>query len=351
MKRAFISLILIGSLWAQLGGVPKSLEFSPNSSSIFGVMGLSPSQVNTFGSAKDFHVDWVLANGTVSPNIAIEMNPIWFLAFRGVSYMKYTNMNYFVRHILGEAKLSVGNALADGTKGKVGLALKFNLYQQADPLNDRVLASNLEPKNLEERRKLVDQITMLQLMKIYKTNSGGLNVDSSIAVLKAKLEDIEIAETLRIKGILTNYATRNWNKAYVDVGYGFYMDYLLDGTNNYASFVATSTNSVIWIAAGFGIGKFAQVSFLDRYNINTTNMLAGINIKLGTLANKNGFLEYCPTFNLGSTNVIQSHLINFGGTYQFNPKFTLTLGLKVTYETALPKPWTLTPAVNVAFLL
>src|SRR5579872_6162520 len=78
-------LILTSKLvQAQSGAIDSSSgrpDLSIPSTPAFTLLDENPSKINKVGFMRDFKIDWVLKDGKVPSNMAIELAPLWLLYF------------------------------------------------------------------------------------------------------------------------------------------------------------------------------------------------------------------------------------------------------------------------------
>src|SRR6476660_4791208 len=99
----FCSLILNSELIAQ-DTDPKAGRISPKeltipASPVFDLMGVTPSQVNRTTDIKDFKVDWSFKSWKLSPNLALESQPVWEVFYNRKELTKYQNASSFMRRM------------------------------------------------------------------------------------------------------------------------------------------------------------------------------------------------------------------------------------------------------------
>src|SRR5215213_5960205 len=64
-------------------------EFSIPASPVFDLMGVTSSQINRTSDIKDFKVDWSFKSWKLSPNLAIQSQPIWEMFYNRKDLSKY----------------------------------------------------------------------------------------------------------------------------------------------------------------------------------------------------------------------------------------------------------------------
>ncbi len=240
-------------------------ELAIPTSPLFDLMGAAPSQVARTADIKDFKVDWSLKNWKVNPNLAIQAQPIWELFYNRKNLSKYQQASNFQR-MMASLDLSLGTALGERDERRIGGALKMNLYKQRDPL--------LTKGAYDEIQKMYDD-EFLQLKQ--KEKEILLALDSIIkpSELAGKREELRNNDALlasfysRRKDAIQNeslqYASNNWNAAYVDVAFGKIYSYSTDSAGSLRKLsLNRNTGNAFWLNFGFGVGKRGLISGLIR---------------------------------------------------------------------------------------
>ena len=273
-KRIFKSTVLFFMLAASgattMAQDASTGKFAPRelaipTSPLFDLMGAAPSQVARTADIKDFKVDWSLKNWKVNPNLAIQAQPIWELFYNRKNLSKYQQASNFQR-MMASLDLSLGTALGERDERRIGGALKMNLYKQRDPL--------LTKGAYDEIQKMYDD-EFLQLKQ--KEKEILLALDSIIkpSELAGKREELRNNDALlasfysRRKDAIQNeslqYASNNWNAAYVDVAFGKIYSYSTDSAGSLRKLsLNRNTGNAFWLNFGFGVGKRGLISGLIR---------------------------------------------------------------------------------------
>lgn len=126
----------------------KATEFAIPGSPAFNMLNANtPSRVERYASLHNVKVDWSLTNGqagyTLSPGLAIEVQPVWLLFFDRAAAARYRRASPFVR-TLSTLSLSAGTN-GSNNQNWLAWAAKINLYREHDPPDD--------PKFLREVEK------------------------------------------------------------------------------------------------------------------------------------------------------------------------------------------------------
>jgi len=323
LKRILVLNLLVSFLFAQ-PNIPKQLDsvwFNESSSTIFGVMNKTPSTINTFSILKEFKVDWIVKDSTLNPSISLEFAPLWVTVFKGVNYKEYARLPYPIRR-LSDMTLSVGN-FKSGTNGIAGYAIRYNIFNNHNPAEDKKLMLKIERIYSVREQELIEQITLKEIQKEF----GGVGTNGDLAQMEAELKAIQDAESRKIGKMLDEFRSNNWNAAFMNIGWGQTIEYSLP-SGDYDTFKPGTNMYCVWLQTGFGLGKIGMVSVLNRWKIDD-RLENGINIRMG-IEKQNFFIEYINDFILSGD---MKHLINFGGSFNIKNKFFANIGLRITVGT------------------
>ena len=137
-------------------------EFTIPASPVFDLMGVTSSQINRTSDIKDFKVDWSFKSWKLSPNLAIQSQPVWEVFYNRRDLSKYQDASMFMRR-LASADLSVGSVLDENSDRRIGYAVKLNLFKQRDPLMARELYADIGQNYAKERHDLDSQLKVLRV--------------------------------------------------------------------------------------------------------------------------------------------------------------------------------------------
>ena len=288
-------------------------EFNSPGTTIYPLLGFAPSQINYFGTYKDFRADWIYNNNGIAENIAIESNPLWIIFFRKVSYQDYISMSYILRKC-ADISLSIGNRVVVNENYKFGAGVNVNIYKQHTPSLDIDLVTKINNLVIDKKSYLMNQYVTYKM-------SGD---KAKASEMKIKLKDVtrEI-EAEKIK-LIDEYKNKHWNSGYVNVGYAFIFDYFL--ANTYKEFRYKTNEHVVWLHTGHGIKNKVHFSELIRYHWYEKKIIAGINIRIGNNEKKHLYIEYLASY----INNIDHHM-NIGLVTDIKEKIFLNVGLNLSY--------------------
>lgn len=375
-------------------------EFSIPISPLFDLFGAAPNQVAGTNNSKNFKVDWSYSNWKVSPNIAIQAQPIWEILYNRKNLEKYQNAGY-IKRMLASLDFSLGTVQTETWDRKIGGAIKIKLYAAADPLllkgvyDDIEDAFKLELDSLKKNEKKI----LKQLDSLTKPKEIGI-ARNHLLENDSKLSTIYSRRTEAIKERAQNYIASNWNAAYVDVAYGKVNAYLIDsaGSKIQNLILNRNTANAAWLNFGFGLGKRAMISGLVRttaykeelfYTINevatnkkfaktayTQNNIfsVGINLKYGgpvydffieiikegkkIKTVNEAFAKEAPVIPAGNTLVATSlqwetlnpYTINVGGDWRISRNVAINFGIRGIYDDNFKKV-SFTPIANVSCMM
>ncbi|MFN8331826.1 MAG: hypothetical protein U0T81_11525 [Saprospiraceae bacterium] len=140
-------------------------EFNIPQSAAFDLLGVSPAQILTPANLKEFKVDWSFSNWRSTPNLAIQVQPIWEIFYNRTNLKKYRSATPIMR-TLSTLDLSAATILDFTGNRKLSYAGKINLYREKDPLVDKNLIKDIEQEykiNTLELRNSVNKISKIKL--------------------------------------------------------------------------------------------------------------------------------------------------------------------------------------------
>jgi hypothetical protein len=396
----FFLLVASVAANAQSGSTDKYVprELAIPTSPLFDLMGAAPSQVARTADIKDFKVDWSLKNWKVNPNLAIQAQPVWELFYNRKNLTKYQQASKFQR-MMASLDLSLGTALGDNSERRIGGALKMNLYKQRDPL--------LTKGAYDEIQKFFDD-ELIQLKKTEKEilpAMDSITKPSQLAIKREELRNNDAQLTsfysrrnTAIQSQAAQYASDNWNAAYVDVAFGKIYSYTTDSAGSLGKLsLNRNTGNAFWLNFGFGVGKRGLLSALIRssfYEEELTftvrdNASGDENIQRAIAANKLftfgiNFRYGGPVFNFfgeflreakslktpvqalndvltlpdGKTvvtstvkwDVVHPYIINFGGDWRISRNVILNYGMRCVLDKNF-KTVSFLPIANISCMM
>jgi hypothetical protein len=242
---------------------PKELTIPP--SPVFDLMGVTPSQINRTTDIKDFKVDWSFKSWKLSPNLALQSQPVWEILYNRKDIAKYQLASPFMRR-LASLDVSIGSVQNEESDRRIGFATKLNLYQQKDPLMARDLYTGISEKYTTEKKDLESALNEARL-KLDTTNSI-LEKPALRAAVKSIEESLLSLNSRRreeINGIAKVFVAENWNAASLDVAFGRIYTYKTDSVGTLKGLrLNRNTGWGGWLNGSIGLGKRALLTGLFR---------------------------------------------------------------------------------------
>lgn len=242
---------------------PRELTIPP--SPVFDMMGVTPSQVNRTSDIKDFKVDWSFKSWKLSPNLAIQSQPIWEMLYHRRNLEKYQAASGFMRK-LASLDLSIGSVQDENNDRRIGFSTKLNLYKQRDPLMVSELYAGISEKFQQEKEALE-----LQLRELRQQLDSTKDILSRPAIreeIRATEENLTTLNTRRNEEINSRakiFVAENWNASSLDIAFGRVNSYRTDSSGSLKNLrLNRNTGWSGWINGGFGLGKRILVSGLVR---------------------------------------------------------------------------------------
>lgn len=244
---------------------PSPTEFSIPPSPVFDLMGVTPSQVNKFSDIKSFKVDWSFKSWRLSPNLALQAQPVWELFYKNRKVDKYASASHLAR-MLSTLDVSVGSVLDESNNRRIGFAGKMNLVRKVDPLLYSGLYKDIDSVYLDDRYKLDSAIRVLKIQ--LDTNTNIFNKPALRQQLQSAEEQrltLNSTRETRINDIVKTFILEDWNKAYLDVAWGKIWTYNTDSTGSLRSLkLDRNTGNGVWINGGVPLGKRWMITALAR---------------------------------------------------------------------------------------
>ncbi len=343
MKKLFyITLICIPFLsTAQIVDEAVPSKFSPKeftipAAPVFDMMGVTPSFINRASDIKDFKVDWSFKSWKLNPNIAIEAQPIWEIAYGKKDIAKYQAASTFMRK-LSTLDISVGTVQDETNDRRLGIALKMNIYKQKDPLLAKNLYAGIADKYAKEKKQLEEQLQLLQHRLDTTTNilekpliKMQMNNVEQLLFNQANRRRDEINQRAKI------FISENWNASSVDVAVGKIFSYQTDSAGTLTSLrLNRNTGFGAWINGSWGLGKSWLLSGLARatlYDEQLSFLVKDIN---NNTTSATTAIANNQIYSLGANFRYGSALFNFFAEFMYEFKQTKTAAeaLDKTFKT------------------
>lgn len=337
--------------------IVKATEFSIPVSPAFALMGADPALVTMPGVIRDFKVDWSFRSYRLSPNISIEAQPIWLIAYDRPDLTAYRKAGKFMRR-LSTLNVSLGTIQLDTTR-VVAYAVKINLFRARDPfldttymnqgMQDAVNQENAVLQQVNDLKKTIDTCT-----DVYQR----IQAENQMLAAEAQLVNMRTNSKTRLKDLREMYLKSYWNTSCVDLAFGETYSYINESLD---SLELSRRGYGVWLTGGIGIGRKCFLSGLLRYQKITDTQDGqqyGVNFRIGS----NKFRFFAETVyektedqrinenleNIKVTN--ESFIIAYGGDLKLNNNILLGFSLRTVYNDQM-KFVNLIPVANIGCLM
>ena len=240
-------------------------EFSIPASPVFDLMNVTSSQVNRTSDIKDFKVDWSFKSWKLSPNLAIQSQPIWEMFYNRKDLSRYQNTSRFMRR-LASIDVSVGSVLDENEDRRIGFAVKMNLFKQKDPLLYKELYSDIGEKYIKEKKDLDSVLkTLKHQLDTVSNILAKPEIRNQIKSTEDQIMTLHSRRNSEINGRAKIFVDENWNNSSLDAAFGRVYSYQTDSSGALKSLrLNRNTGWGGWLNGSFGIGKKWLLSGLFR---------------------------------------------------------------------------------------
>ncbi|MBL7922919.1 MAG: hypothetical protein JNL88_01840 [Bacteroidia bacterium] len=335
----------------------KATEFSVPVSPAFALLGADPALVSMPGVIRDFKVDWSFRSYRLSPNISIEAQPIWLLAYERDDLSKYRRAGAFMRK-LSTLSVSFGTIQLD-TARVMAWAAKINLFRSRDPLRDSVYISEGMAEVVNQETALKQQIADLKSgLDTIGSTYQRLQTETQIVNMEAQLIALRASSKTRIKELREMYLKSYWNTSCIDLAFGQSFSYINESLD---SLKMAKRGYGAWLTGGLGVGRSMFISGLVRYlriSEFEEGQQVGINFRYGS--NRFRFFTEAMYEKTETSTVNEAQekikLLNegfifaYGGDLKLNNNIVLGFSLRTVYDEHV-KFVNLIPVANLACLM
>ncbi len=319
-------------------------EFNIPQSAAFDLLGVSPAQILTPANIKEFKVDWSFSNWRSTPNLAIQVQPIWEIFYNRTNLRKYRNATPFMR-TLSTLDLSAATILDFTGNRKLSYAGKINIYREKDPLVDKNLIKDIEKEfqfNTYELRNSINKISKIRnkIKNPDKIDSIYIQLDS----LNNLLQEASQLQKEKIRSAAASYQKKNWNSTNIECSVGQALSYRENSTD---SINLISKTISAWVAGCIGIGRKTLITSMIRFtsaktfeNKNSKIFSGGVNFRYGS-HRFNYFTEFFIS-DLNSTettkltrngiNTISRFNSSIGGEWKITRNVVLAYGIRLNFD-------------------
>ena len=297
--------------------IPRIAPTSIPSSPAFNLLGANPELITRPSDVKQFKVDWRIKNYKLAPDLAFEVQPIWWLYHRRKGLTAYRNSSTFSR-LLATTSISTGTAKIDNVN-HMAYAVKLNLYKSDDPFIDAGSVIAAEKRLNERLNPLIAQRDSVKKVWYYSTNFDTLSkVEACIDSLNAEIKLMKRISLQELKDHSETFAKEHWNMDMIDLAFGQVYKY-----DNAAldSLKFARAGFGLWLTGAKKMGKSGLLSAMVKMNRIGGNMnwLYGLSYRHGS-ERFNFFIEMVRS-------QLNNHLSNgFADGEQFSGLYTEDLG-------------------------
>lgn len=263
--------------------IAKATEFAIPASPAFDLLGVNPSQIAKPSNIREFKVDWSFRSWRLKPNIALQAQPIWEIVYNKADLRAYQRASKFMK-MLSTLDISAGTVEDEDFLRRASVAVKLNLYRQADPLRDAKLFESIDTSY---RRLQWERMAMInEAHTFYKRNRDEkkrLYYENLRDSLESEYDKTATEQKARIQEIAQKYIKDNWNAAHVDIAYGKVFSYdhpRLD------SLGLRGLADAVWLNGSVGIGNKMLITGLVRFTMQ--NERHNGTLKKDTIRNASG---------------------------------------------------------------
>lgn len=289
-------------------------DFTIPAAPAYQLLDANASLVGRASVTRDFKVDWSLKSYRLAPNLALEIQPVWLLAYnKNNDVSRYRKAGYLMR-TLSTLSASAGTLDGNDTTRFFSYALKMNLFRSHDPFLDKDLYNEYQASyegSLEQQIETLDSLQRERKSMSISPKRDSLDTE----ILKKESELFQFRRTYReqLKHKQDEYKARHWNASYVDVAWGRAFSFNPKLTEKVDSLLLKNTGNGLWVNASVGLGKRWLISSMFRTIkkeglLRTTNIDSLTGIPLLTTQKKN-LLDFSTGLNIRYGSVRYSFFI------------------------------------------
>jgi hypothetical protein len=352
IKLPKICLLALGLGWASLAlaqppaartdsdpasDVAKATDLSIPISPALTLLGVNPSLVARPSFTRDIKVDWSFTSYRVSPNLALEAQPIWLLFYDRPDLTRYRQAGAFLR-TLSTLSLSLAT-IQRGTdeQRQLAFAVKLNLFRARDPLMEVEQFKRSFADYYAQREELLKQQREWEDTLQQKTDPvDKLNAQDEIDKLESELVRLKVQQKERNLELKAQYQRAFWNASCLDVAFGRIYNY---NSDTFDSLRLQSSGLGAWINGGLRLGRHGflsgQVQYLAQEVLNPDNRVvgtratvsAGLNFRYGS-PRYNFFVEAMRDHVLENGPQVRTFTLAYGGDLRLGGSVLLGYGIR-----------------------
>jgi hypothetical protein len=311
--------------------VVNSTAFTPQASTIFTFLGVSPSIIQRPSLIRELSLGGGIS-GANNLALGIELQPIWLVGCKNMTYDEYSKIPGFFRNLLN-VYTGVG-FIQNGQNISAGYSIKIPLFFK-DPMSDKKYVDRMMFPFTDKERFFGREIQKIDL-EIYR---GRITPSQKAELLAKRSEMNSLLEaddaTLRSSALIykSNYQASNWNSAQANLIFAQGID-----VNTAEPFSIKKVYMAGYLVANQPItfnGILSEM-FKAHYEYITT-----------TVTNTNIYFDYGLNFTFGNqsvnfyvegigraslTNWFENITAGFGGHFVPNAKLSFDIGIRMTFD-------------------
>lgn len=360
-------------------------EFSIPVSPAFDLLGVNPCLVPKPSNLRNFKVDWSFKSYGLTPNLAIQTQPINEIYFNTPKKLKnyYKRSNFLKRMasldlsagtVDGNTELNTKSLTFKDIEGNDSIviiennwrirsfsyAAKINLYKEYEPLDDKHIFRNVIKEYDEKKADLKAQIvaqkkTMAQTSDMEEK----YQIKETIKAFEMELNGLDDAFIERMKKIVDLYKAEKWNASYIDLAFGQAYDFDSRDSSllKFKNLRKVRNLWGLWINGSRGFGKNILLSGIARVTGDKNILInekyyqldCGLNFRYGNYR-YNFFTEIFSPVNFNQDVFKGSKFISFGGDWRFSRNVILNYAMRASFDDA-GKLENIVPVVSVSCIM
>lgn len=261
-----------------LDEISKSTFMSIPPASAFLLIDVAPNKVFQAGTCRSVKVDWTLRSYKSTPNLAIELQPLWLLYYNNGHIREYRRATNFYR-ALSKVSISIGT-VNWGPQRTIAYAGKINLYTDHDPLLEPSLEESIETyEDYKSEHKFRIKALKNSLLKTKNMNEKR-SIQRNISNEMDSLHSISIDQAYYNDEIKNQYYKENWNATAVDLGFGKINNYDIQTDSTFK----INDGLGLWLIGSKDLGRKFQATGMIKlihFDQLNTHLMVGANIRYG----------------------------------------------------------------------
>lgn len=317
--------------------VAKATDLSIPVSPALTLLGVNPSLVSRPSFTRDIKVDWSFTSYRVSPNLALEAQPIWLLFYDRPDLTRYRRAGALLRTL---STLSISLAtIQRGTdeQRQLAAAVKLNLFRAKDPLMEvEQFKRSYADYYLKREELLKLQRQFEDSLQYHSDPVDKLQAQDEIDKLESELVRLKVQQKDRNQEIKAQYQRAFWNASCLDVAIGRVYNYNTDVLD---SLRLQDSGLGGWVTGGLRVGRHGflsgQVQYIAQEVLNPNNRVvgtratvgAGLNFRYGS-PRYNFFLEAMRDYVLEGGPQVRTFTLAYGGDLRLGSSVLLGYGIR-----------------------